>query len=581
MSRVIRMQPAGRQTEPAGGIWRVLAFCFLVLFALHVSLLRLPYFWDEAGYFIPAARDLLLHGDLIPQSTLSNAHPPLVMLWLAAAWKVFGYSTLVSRTAMLGVAALALAGVYRLARMVSNSEVAIGTAICTLLFPVFFAQSTMAHLDMAAAAFTLWGLIFYLRQRRLPTILLFALAGLAKETAILTPLALMGWETACRLARRFLPEEEALEHFPAQPPSRWAALWRACALPQTTWRQTAFLLLALVPLAAWFAYHYARTGYVFGNPEFVRYNLSANFSPLRFLLALLTRVWHLLGYMNLFVLTLATLLAMRLPPLSELPRARHKAGGNGERRLERPRIALPTQAVFAVLILAHLLAFALLGGAVLARYLLPVYPLVILICVSTLWRRVPWWPAYLLLVCIGFAIALLIPPPYRAAPEDSLGYVRAVRLQQAAAQVAERMAYPATGKANPAENPDTPTVRVLTAWPVSDELTKPYLGYVTRPVPVAQIDNFSTEQLMRARAELNFDAALLFSTKYEPPYRLLPRLRFWESIQHEYFDEHYDLEPAVAAQILDGRVIYEQSRGGQWVAIVRRERIENASLRTP
>ena len=31
-------------------------------FLLHVSLLRLPYFWDEAGYYIPAARDLLLTG---------------------------------------------------------------------------------------------------------------------------------------------------------------------------------------------------------------------------------------------------------------------------------------------------------------------------------------------------------------------------------------------------------------------------------------------------------------------------------------------------------------------------------------
>jgi 4-amino-4-deoxy-L-arabinose transferase-like glycosyltransferase len=502
------------------------------------------------------------------------------MLWLAAAWKLFGYSILVSRTAMLVVAAVALAGVYRLARMVSNSEVAIGTTVCTLLFPVFFAQSTLAQLDMAAAAFTLWGLVFYLRQRRLDAILLFAFAGLAKETAILTPLALMAWEIACRLGRRWLPRDDALERSRAQGPSRITTVWRACAVPEANWGQTALLILPLLPLTAWFAYHYARTGYIFGNPEFVRYNVSATLSPVRFFVALLTRLWHLLGYMNLFVLTLATLLALRLPPLSELPRARYKAAGNGERRLERPRIALPTQAVFAVLIVAHLLAFALLGGAVLARYLLPVYPLVILICVSTLWRRVPWWPAYLLLVCVGFAIALLIPPPYRAAPEDSLEYARAVRLQQGAAQLAERMAYPAAENSRP-ENPvqHTPRVRVLTAWPVSDELTKPYLGYVTRPVPVAQVQDFSAEQLMSVRASgLDFDAALLFSTKYEPPYHLLPRLSFWEAVQREYFGQHYDLQPAAAAQILEGRVIYEQRRGGQWVAMVRREQIENAGL---
>ena len=50
---------------------------FAAIFLLHLPLLRLPYFWDEAGYYIPAARDLLLTGSVIPHSTPSNAHPPL------------------------------------------------------------------------------------------------------------------------------------------------------------------------------------------------------------------------------------------------------------------------------------------------------------------------------------------------------------------------------------------------------------------------------------------------------------------------------------------------------------------------
>ena len=42
---------------------QLLAFSliFTCLFVSHVTLLRLPYFWDEAGYYVPAARDLL-HG---------------------------------------------------------------------------------------------------------------------------------------------------------------------------------------------------------------------------------------------------------------------------------------------------------------------------------------------------------------------------------------------------------------------------------------------------------------------------------------------------------------------------------------
>ena len=66
--------------------WCSLLF-LIAIFLLHVPLLQLPYFWDEAGYYVPAARDLLLSGSLIPHTTVSNAHPPLVMAWIALWWK--------------------------------------------------------------------------------------------------------------------------------------------------------------------------------------------------------------------------------------------------------------------------------------------------------------------------------------------------------------------------------------------------------------------------------------------------------------------------------------------------------------
>src|SRR5215472_11990821 len=121
---------------------------FTFLFITHAPLLRLPYFWDEAGYFIPAARDLLLTGSLIPYTTLSNAHPPLVMLWLAFWWKFSGFTPAVTRTAMLLVSAFALLGLWRLARDVANEAVAAATVLCTAVYSVFFAQSSLAHLDM-------------------------------------------------------------------------------------------------------------------------------------------------------------------------------------------------------------------------------------------------------------------------------------------------------------------------------------------------------------------------------------------------------------------------------------------------
>src|SRR5579862_7594842 len=172
----------------------VFAIIFATIFVLHLPLLSLPYFWDEAGYYVPAARDLLLTGSLIPHTTVSNAHPPLVMAWVAMWWKVVGYAPLVTRSAMVVVAAFSLLGVFRLAQRAANTEVAIASTICTALYPVFFTQSSLAQVDLAAAGLTFWGLTAYLEERRVAVAAWFSLAVLAKETAILAPVGLAVWE---------------------------------------------------------------------------------------------------------------------------------------------------------------------------------------------------------------------------------------------------------------------------------------------------------------------------------------------------------------------------------------------------
>src|SRR5579872_6625353 len=183
------------------------AATFVVIFLLHTPLLGLPYFWDEAGYYVPAARDLLLSGTLIPHTTVSNAHPPLVLAWIALWWKCVGYAPLVTRSAMLVVAAFALLGVFRLAERVANMQVAIASTVCTALYPVFFVQSSLAQVDLAAAGLTFWGLCAYLEDRPVAVAIWFSLAVLAKETAILAPAGLACWEGVRVVApQRFVPQ---------------------------------------------------------------------------------------------------------------------------------------------------------------------------------------------------------------------------------------------------------------------------------------------------------------------------------------------------------------------------------------
>jgi Gpi18-like mannosyltransferase len=116
----------------------------------------------------------------------------------ASIWRcggnLSGFYPEVTREAVLMVASLGLLAVWRLAmRLVGVGSVAFWTVVLTGLYPIWFAQSTLAHADIFAAACTLWGLVYALpdRGRRPWAAAWFAAAALCKETAIAIPA--LGW----------------------------------------------------------------------------------------------------------------------------------------------------------------------------------------------------------------------------------------------------------------------------------------------------------------------------------------------------------------------------------------------------
>jgi hypothetical protein len=204
---------------------------------------------------------------------------------------------------------------------------------------------------------------------------------------------------------------------------------------------------------------------------------------------------------------------------------------------------------------------------VLARYLLPVYPLVIILCVRVLWRCLSWWPIAVGVTAIAFVAGLFAAPPYRIAPEDNLTYTDFVRLHMRAASRLSAL----------------PNARVLTAWPATDELSSPYLGYVNQPIPVLPIKNFSQEEIMArghssvarrdarhtiAPSDPGWNYAFLFSTKYEPAAIELSD-PWWDRVRTQFFDYHRDLPAPVAAELLGGEIIWQARSGSQWAAIMR------------
>jgi 4-amino-4-deoxy-L-arabinose transferase-like glycosyltransferase len=508
----------------------VFALAWAAVLLAHLPLLALPYWWDEAGYYIPAAYDFFRTGALIPHSTLSNAHPPLPSVYLATAWHLFGYAPVVTRVAMCAVAAAALTAVFRIAQsLLPDRRSAVAVTLLTALYPVWFVQSTLAHADLLAAAFTLWGLALYFGGSRslAPTIACFSLAALSKETAITYTLLLAAREAALALR-----------------PHRGA--------PRQSLRRALLLLTPALPLAGWYAFHRVRTGYTFGNPTFLHYNATSTLAPARIAMALVERAFHLTAHLNLFVPVLITLGALAVPRRGAWP-LRHTR-------------------TLAALLLAHWLLFSVVGGALLTRYLLPLYPLLLLLCVGVWVQRLrrPMLPAGF--TAAAFSLGFLVNPPYRFAPEDTLAYRDAVVLEQHAISViAARYGHPS----------------VLTAWPASDALSRPELGYTAEPFPVVPIDNFSlpelvhAAQLARSGDQPPFSTVLLFSTKYQPPHSLAsalqallpaPLARRKQQLDEQYFGLHYDLPPAAAARLLDADIVWQQSLGGQWAAVLRLHR---------
>jgi hypothetical protein len=177
-------------------------------------------------------------------------------------------------------------------------------------------------------------------------------------------------------------------------------------------------------------------------------------------------------------------------------------------------------------------------------------------------RHAPGWRWWVAGCSAAFLAALLFNPPWSIAPEDNLSWARFVRMHQHAARYLEQ---------RHATDP------ILTAWPASDELTRPFLGYVRQPLTVVAVENFTAGEVLRAaRQPDRYGVVLAFSTKLEPARTLLPRIPAWSRAQTRYFDYHRDLPPAAIASLLRGRVEWQESAPGEWVAVIAVDRVRNA-----
>jgi 4-amino-4-deoxy-L-arabinose transferase-like glycosyltransferase len=508
-----------------------------LLFAMvalsHLTLLHLPYFWDEGGYYIPAALDFYHTGQLVPHYT--NAHPPLPNIVLGTLWHIVGFHIVATRLLVCGFAAAGLLAILRLIQRLLDARSAMVVTLLTGVYPIWFAQSTLAHADIFAAAFTLWGFAVYLpaqgsttTRRYLLVAGLFTLAALSKETSILEPAALAGLQVV------FLLRD-----------------WRSPRLRQRHLGWIAALCFPALPLIAWYAYHHHVTGFTFGNPEYLRYNATANFTAAHILQALRYRFLHLFWQRNIWMPILFALACLFLPRRNDAPTS----------------LAVGTRYTIAVLVVANWIAFSVLGGALLTRYLLPIYPLILLACVD-LWRtHTRRWPMFAAATAAAFLSALWLNPPTSFAPEDNLTYRDMIVVHQEAIDfVAQHY----------------PDAAVLTAWPVAADVFRPELGYVSRPMKAISIDDFTLPQIRKAAQEpARYDTAIVFTTHFVTPSFRAYLMDHPNTQRGKEFAASRDLAPAEIAAMLGGEIVWQDDRGGEWAAVLRFRRSYDALLLPP
>ncbi len=499
------MQPARLRVRYQSYVVAYLAILSFTLLS-HGPLLHIPFHWDEMGQFIPASLDLYRDGSWIPHSTLPNVHPPGVMAYLAIVWKLVGFSVTATRIAMLLVGTFGILVTFLLAIELSRGcpgTPAFAAAAFTLLSPLFFAQSMLAQLDMPAMGLSALALLLFLQNRLRDSALVCVGLVLVKETGIIVPGVFGIWLVA---ERRY--------------------------------RSAAWFLLPLVPLAGWLSILRASTGHWLGNQAFADYNAVYLLHPVRLFVALFRRIYYVLVSDGHFVGWIAVGWTYR-----RMPQLRHRAW----------RVS----GSFAA---AHVVAFSLIGGAILERYLLPVLPVlyslfaVALTAVPVRWRR-----RATALLLFGLVGANWMNPPYSFPFENNLLFATFAELG-----------------AKTAGSIELRQGSIATTFPMSAALRHPEYGYVSREREVVELAGFREKDIARLQANRP-DMVVVYDTTWDPLGILDSGPARW--LQSTYFGYEPQLTDRAVADRLSMRVVHQWRQRGLTMSLLARGPFPSFRLR--
>jgi hypothetical protein len=190
---------------------------------------------------------------------------------------------------------------------------------------------------------------------------------------------------------------------------------------------------------------------------------------------------------------------------------------------------------------------SIVGGVMLARYLLPVYPIIVLGCVVIIHSRVKYWPAIAALTAFAFVAGLFsYTDRVLFRRDDNLAYLDYVALHLAAAK----------------HFPNRQNVKVATVWPGTYELAEPWLGYVKHQTEIKEVSSYGPEDLDAIRRS---QAQYVFMF----PRNVCKAGNLRHLLHSDDFHGAEDATPEQVAGQLNARVIYSEKRHCDWAAVLK------------
>jgi 4-amino-4-deoxy-L-arabinose transferase-like glycosyltransferase len=422
-------------------LYTALVYALLLLFAVSIwwSTRYLPHHWDAAGFVINAAKDILDSNFTQFTTTHSDfAHPPFLMLLLAASWRFFSDNLLVSHLVMLPFVLLYPLATFSLTKKFIPLLPATVAAFTVAFAPYFLAEAGIVYIDLTTASLAILAFTLLYRQNVYVSLVVFSLAILSKETTLLL--------------------------FPAY---LYAAHSKKMLIPKIY-----YFSLPLIALALWFVYHYQVTGQWLVNTTA---NLSQRLTITPQSLASSAEGFSKLLFVNQYRWLLF------IPALISLAVLKFKS-----------KLKLSSQDKVLVLAIAIPLLFYIVVGEFAERYSLFFYPFLVIAAYRYLNQAVHhFFPqkSQLYLTVIGVTVSLAsisqwYPPTptitnYQYRVDSDLRYQDMILIFRQLSAYAQIQA-------------DESSV-FYGAFPENAYLTQPYQGYVAQSVPFETCGEFSPQ----------------------------------------------------------------------------------------